>query len=140
MKPPEEVKLEFTREWVRKAEGDFNAAGHLLKGGEDYLFGTAFHAQQAAGKYLKAFLVWHQIEFPKTHDIAELAKQAARSHPDFAELEPIAAILTPYASAYRYPGGTFEPMPSREEFDQALQHAQTINDFVLHRLPPEARP
>jgi hypothetical protein len=33
MKPPEEVKLEFTREWVQKAEGDFKTASLLLEAG-----------------------------------------------------------------------------------------------------------
>ena len=42
--------------------------------------------------------------------------------------------------AYRYPDeqGTLEP--SRDEFDEALQHAQTIYDFVLSLLPPGAQP
>jgi HEPN domain-containing protein len=31
---------------------------------EDYFTG-GFHAQQAAEKYIKAFLVRHQVEFPK---------------------------------------------------------------------------
>ena len=51
-----------------------------------------------------------------------------------------AAVLTPYVSAFRYPGGADEAMPSPEEFDEALQHAQTIYDFVLNLLPAEARP
>jgi hypothetical protein len=29
---------------------------------------------------------------------------------------------------------------SREEFNEALQHAQAIYDFVLGLLPPKARP
>ena len=48
--------------------------------------------------------------------------------------------LTPYASAFRYPGGAFEPMPSQEEFDKPLGHAQVICDSVLLKLPTEARP
>jgi hypothetical protein len=48
--------------------------------------------------------------------------------------------ITPYVSAFRYPGGADQPMPSREEFDEALQHAQAIYDFVLNLLPAEARP
>jgi hypothetical protein len=31
-------------------------------------------------------------------------------------------------------------MPEREEFDEALRHAQAIYDFVLKLLPAEARP
>jgi hypothetical protein len=37
-------------------------------------------------------------------------------------------------------GGADEPMPTREEFDEGLQHAQAIYDFVLNLLPAEARP
>jgi len=43
-------------------------------------------------------------------------------------------------SAFRYPGGSYGPMPSRQEFDEALEHAQNIYDFVLKTLPSEARP
>jgi hypothetical protein len=52
----------------------------------------------------------------------------------------MAEILTPYVSAFRYPGLTNDPMPSRVEFDAALEHAQAIYDFVLNLLPKEARP
>ena len=31
-------------------------------------------------------------------------------------------------------------MPTHEEFDEALNHAQAIYDFVLNLLPAEARP
>ena len=51
-----------------------------------------------------------------------------------------AEILTPYVSAFRYPGLTDDPMPSREEFDAALQQAQAIYDFVLNLVPTAARP
>ena len=56
MKPPEEVKVEFVRQWVKKAEGDFNTAEHLSKSGESYVYAAAFHAQQAAEKATKACL------------------------------------------------------------------------------------
>lgn len=42
MKRPEEVKLEFTRQWVRKAESDFRIAQYLFASGEDYLYGVEY--------------------------------------------------------------------------------------------------
>jgi hypothetical protein len=60
--------------------------------------------------------------------------------PQFTRFTNGAEILTPYVSAFRYPGLTEDPMPSREEFDDALRHAQAIYDFVLNLLPAEARP
>ncbi len=35
MKPPDEIKWEFVRSWLEKAEEDFNAGVHLLDGGAD---------------------------------------------------------------------------------------------------------
>lgn len=48
---------ELTKEWILKAEQDFNAANLLMYAGEapipDYV---CFHCQQCAEKYLKAYL------------------------------------------------------------------------------------
>ena len=65
MKPPEQIRQDLTRQWVEKAEKDYDTSGHLLSAAGAYFEAAAFHAQQAAEKYLKALLVWHQIEFPK---------------------------------------------------------------------------
>ena len=35
-----------------------------------------------AEKYLKALLVWHQIEFKKIHDIAVLLRLASKANPE----------------------------------------------------------
>ena len=105
MRPPEVIKTEFTREWIRKAESDYKTAAHLLKSSPDLAEGTSFHSQQAAEKYLKAFLVWHQIEFPKTHDIEALLKLAGEADKKIPEILREAIILTPYGVDYRYPGG-----------------------------------
>ena len=72
MKPPEQVKKEFTKGWLDKAENDYRTAQYLGASGADYVSSSVFHAQQAVEKYIKAYLVWYQIEFPKTHDIAAL--------------------------------------------------------------------
>lgn len=80
-----------------------------------------------------------------SHDLQAAGTLAAGKEPllDTAiyHCQQAAAVLTPYVSAFRYPGGgSDEPMPSPEEFDEALQHAKTIYDFVLNLLPTEARP
>jgi HEPN domain-containing protein len=133
MKPPEEVRAEFTREWLQKAEGDFKTAGHLLQSGTDFLDGATFHSQQAAEKYLKAFLVWHQIEFPKTHDLEALLKLAGKADDKIPEILRDAAILTPYGVGYRYPGDY--PNVSRRDAEQALRLAERVRAEIRNRLP-----
>ena len=135
MKPPEVVKEEFTREWVRKAESDFKTAAHLLKSSPDLAEGTSFHSQQAAEKYLKAFLVWHQIEFPKTHDIEALLKLAGKVDDKIPEILREAVILTPYGVDYRYPGEY--PEVGMSDAERAFLLADRVRAEVRSRLPQQ---
>ena len=136
----DEFALELVRDWMTRASHDLRSAGLLAVADDPPLDIAIYHCQQAAEKSIKAWLQGQDEPFRKTHDVADLVKQASESHPEFAQLDTAATVLTPYASAFRYPGGTYEAMPTREEFDEALQHAQAIYDFVLNFLPAEARP
>ena len=133
MKPPEVIKTEFTREWVWKAESDFKTAGHLCQGGPDFAEGAAFHSQQSAEKYLKAFLVWHQIEFPKTHDIEALFRLAGKADDKIPEILREAVILTPYGVDYRYPGEY--PQVGRSDAEKAFLLADRVRGEIRSRLP-----
>ena len=133
MKPPELIKAEFTREWLRKAGIDFKTAQHLCQSGPDFAEGSAFHSQQAAEKYLKAFLVWHQIEFQKTHDIKALLRLAAKADENIAEILQDAVRLTPYGVEYRYPGDY--PEVTRSDAERALQLADLVRTEIRDRLP-----
>jgi len=116
-------------------------AALILAAAEDAPLDVAiYHCQQAAEKTVKAYLQWRDEPFAKTHNPHALVIQAATLDKGFDAFEKPAEILTPYVSAFRYPGGADESMPSREEFDEALQHAQAIYDFVLDLLPADARP
>lgn len=97
-------------------------------------------AEQARLELVRDWLQMQDDPFPKTHDLEQLVGQAALMQPEFSQLLPAAAVLTPYASAFRYPGGAFGPMPSREEFEEALRHAVSIYEFVVARVPREAWP
>ncbi len=133
MKPAEVVKEEFTRQWVRKAETDFKTAEHLFQSGPDFSKGAAFHSQQAAEKYLKAFLVWHQIEFQKTHDIETLLKLAGKVDSKIPDVLKDAVILTPYGVDYRYPGEY--PQVGRGDAQKAFLLADRVRTEIRNRLP-----
>ena len=136
----DESTKELVRDWLTRAHHDLRSA-RALAALEDPLLDTAiYHCQQTAEKSIKAWLQSKDEPFPKTHDIEDLVELASVIKPDFGSLAKAASVLTPYASAFRYPGGFEEPMPTREEFDEALQYAQAIYDFVLSVLPADARP
>ena len=136
----DEADLELVRDWLTRARQDLRGAVILAAAEDAPLDLAIYHCQQAGEKSVKAYLQWRDEPFAKTHNLRALVIQAATLDEGFDAFEKPAEILTPYVSAFRYPGGADEPMPSREEFDEALQHAQAIYDFVLNLLPAEARP
>ncbi|MCE2397156.1 HEPN domain-containing protein [Candidatus Poribacteria bacterium] len=103
MRHPEQVVVDFVQQWLKKADLDLQAARLLCAGELDDYFVSGFHAQQAVEKYIKAFLVRHQIEFPKTHDIGRLRQLVARRDATLAERLERADVLTPYGVDMRYP-------------------------------------
>jgi HEPN domain-containing protein len=58
---------------------------------------VCFHAQQAAEKYLKAFLVSHGIEAEKTHDLERLLETCLERDPGLTVLHSDCQQLTDYA-------------------------------------------
>ena len=69
MRPPEQVLRDLVEQWIAKAEVDYRAAERLLQDSEPVREASAFHCQQVVEKYVEAFLVRHQVEFPKTHNL-----------------------------------------------------------------------
>ena len=53
-----------------------------------------FYSQQAAEKYLKAFLVSKGQVEPLTHEIPELITQCVALDPDFAQFKQLADVLS----------------------------------------------
>ena len=136
----DDTRRELLRSWLTKAASDLRSA-RVLGSADDAPLDTAiYHCQKTAEKAVKAFLVSKEISPEKTHDIRKLTLEAAVHEPRFNEVMDMAVSLTPYAWEFRYPDDLAETYPTREEFDEALQHAQAIYDFVLNLLPADARP
>lgn len=132
MKPPEQIRAELARQWLDRAEADWRLCHRLIGDPEPYLEAIAFHCQQAAEKYLKAYLTWLQVEFPKTHDLKHLIELVGSCEHALASGLENAATLTPYAVEYRYPGGY--PQLTADEAAQALALADDIRNEILARL------
>ena len=138
MRPPEEVKKEIVRQWLAKAEQDIEAAQALLSEKRLLLFPSCFHSQQAAEKYIKAYLTWHQTEFPKTHVLGELLDLMGEVDDALAKSLSSITSLNPYGVEVRYPGDLPEPTSAHAE--EALRLAQATRDAILRSLPPLKRP
>ena len=125
-------KADLVQGWLEKARRDLQAALRELNNPDPLTDIICFHAQQAAEKYLKAYLLWADIEFPKTHVLEQLILLAGRKDPDFLDLKDKVSLLTPYAVETRYP--EFEE-PLLDDAKEAVRVAEKVREFVLRKLP-----
>jgi HEPN domain-containing protein len=93
-----------TREWVRKAESDFQLAAEIAQGSKPFHNEQCFHCQQSAEKYLKAILEELGLTILKTHNLVALLPLLAPHHPSLRALRRGADYLTRFAVDTRYPG------------------------------------
>jgi len=132
MRLREEVITELVQQWLDRAHTDFGAATVLLEEGR-YLSVVGFHSQQAAEKSLKALLVHHQVEFPKTHKLDELLTLLAPLHPALTgSLAGVAAALNSYGVEVRYPGDL--PELTLQTASAAVEHASRVRRAVYAAL------
>ncbi len=123
-------RRDLARDWVRKAESDLLALQFALDAGLA-LDAACFHAQQAAERLLKAYLIERDVDFPFTHNLSRLIALCRQQDATFDSLTPLATILTPYAVELRYDSEFWpEPDVAREARGAVL----AIKGFVLQRL------
>jgi HEPN domain-containing protein len=113
----------ITREWISKAEGDWDAANLLFRARRKTNYdATCFHAQQCAEKYLKARLEEAGVAAGKTHDLAKLLSLILPIEPSWSVLRPDLIVLTDFAVDYRYPGSS----ANRTDAKDAVQRCRTV--------------
>jgi HEPN domain-containing protein len=134
----DEQKKTAVQSWLFKAKRDLASAQRLADTNAPLLDTAIYHCQQAAEKAVKGFLVYHDVRFQKTHDLALLILETNPFIQDFTPLGDAADRLTRYATLFRYPGVQLEP--SQAEYAQAYQDASEFVRVTLALIPAEAHP
>ena len=135
MTVPHEQIVVKVRQWTAHADDDLGVARHTLtlSGACPYHL-VAYHAQQCAEKYLKAYLVLRGVDFPYTHNIARLLELCSE-HANWTANLRDAEELTPFAITARYPGED-EPV-SEAEARRAVAIAAEVRQTVRSALGAE---
>jgi len=134
----DDAKRDLIKAWLTKALHDLTAARTVAASAEPLFDVGAFHCQQAAEKAVKAYLVFRDRPFPKTHDVAELIDRAGDYEAGFSQWRDTAGRLTQYATDARYPG--LEMAVQREEYERAERAAAAFYEFVCSLLPENVQP
>lgn len=109
-------------DWLRHARSDL-ALARMRKTSTVLYEHLCFHAQQSAGKALKAVLIQRGVRIPKSHDLAYLIgllPASVRLPLSVVDLP----VPTKYAVQQRYPGET--PSLTAKDRRRAAELAQDV--------------
>lgn len=122
---------ELTAEWVEKAEGDYATAGRELRARKSPNYdAVCFHAQQAAEKYLKAYLQEREAVFPRIHNLIQLLELCLPLDVSFEFQRNLLIRLDRYSVRFRYPGESAE----KDEARAAFETIRVVRRFMRTKL------
>lgn len=124
----------LTKEWIKKAEGDFATAQRELRARKSPNYDAAcYHAQQCAEKYLKALLQENAIAFGKTHNLPALLVKLGVVYPLLEGLHSAVVALNVFAVDFRYPGESADRELAVQAVALCREIRQRIRDILRLR-------
>ena len=85
-----------------------------------------FHAQQASEKFLKAFLAYHDVDFPRTHDLDFLLLECQKINKEAFQID--FKSLTDFGVSVRYPDDFY--IPDEKEALEYCDTAISVKEIV----------
>ena len=122
---------DYLKTWLFRANEDIAVIEKLFESGPELYASTiCFHAQQAVEKFLKAFLVFHNIDFPKTHDLDYLLLECKKI--DARNFDIDLGSLTDFGVSIRYPDDFY--LPDKDETAQYRGIALKVKTVIENRI------
>lgn len=121
-----EPQKQLVKQWMLKAENDLLNVSNNLHADQTPWDTVCFHCQQAVEKYIKAVLIVHEQEIPRTHDLEHLCNLVQSWTPEVEEHRNELRWLTAYAIISRYPVEIEDVPPNEKEGNRAYQLAKSI--------------
>ena len=128
------MRFDYVRQWLEGADNDIEAGEAIVERVMRSYETASFHAQQGAEKALKALLIRHQVEFPKSHDLGELLRLAEPIAVGISQELGDAERLNRHAVDTRYP--TSGPPVDRDQARRDLTLGARVRDYVRDLLQP----
>ena len=121
---------DLIKNWMQVANDDLLVADQLLNSDNIFPRSICFHCQQSAEKYLKAYLVYFDLDIIKTHDLGTLINNLIEKDKELNTFTKAASTLIPYAVSVRY---DFE-LISEEEAKEAYNLAEEIKNYIQSKI------
>ncbi len=121
------------RAWLVKADEDRLCVRNEMNAVQKPWSVICFHWQQAAEKYLKAFLVQRGVKPERTHDLAQLVAARTQVDASLSAPRPACVKLSDFAVDIRHPG---VPVEVEEQMaKEAVEVAEQICNAIRKKLP-----
>lgn len=122
----------LVQEWISKADEDTEFATSVMEVSHHYAQ-ICFHFHQAAGKYLKAYIIANDLEFKRIHDLPVLLNLCMQKDPDLERILDDCKFLNRYYIDTRYP--VHWPISyNKEEAHKARLAAERISNAIKNAL------
>lgn len=122
---------EYLQNWLFRAKEDIAVIDSLFIADPAFYSSTiCFHAQQAVEKFLKAFLVYHNVDFPRTHDVDFLLIECKKI--DSKDFDVDLGSLSDFGVNIRYPDDFY--VPDKEETILYHDIAHSIKKIVEKKI------
>ncbi len=127
------AKKEYIKNWLFRANEDLEVLETLSKLNiEKYSSTICFHAQQAVEKYFKAYLVYSDIDFPKTHDLDFLLLECQKKEKKAFESIDLKS-LSDFGVFVRYPDDFYVPDSTEtQEYVEIAKSVQIIIEELIN--------
>lgn len=119
-------------EWVIKADEDFDFASSIIES-SSYYSQICFHYHQSVEKYLKSFIIAHELEFQKIHDLIELFNICKTRELSLSQLQENCDFLNGFYIDTRYPV-SWPTNYSKEVAIRAKENAENIGNTIKKLL------
>lgn len=126
-------EITASKQWLAKAKNDLLNADNNLKSAEIPFDTVCCHCQQAAEKFLKAYLVANGSSYPISHDLILILEQIVPLNASAEVLRDDLALLMPYAVEVRYPDDCF--MPTAEDAKEAREAGSHVVSWLQNAVP-----
>jgi HEPN domain-containing protein len=125
-------KDEQINQWIEKADHDLGTAKLIFLHIPDYFDTIAFHCQQAVEKYLKAILVYHEIDFQRSHNLVYLLDLVSRKIEIDEQTYDKGILLNGFSVQIRYPDATI--YLTKDELETSVQIAEFFREFMINSM------
>ena len=125
--------INLVDDWLRHSQNNLIVARHSfydLHPKQTEI--SCYLCQQCAETALKAYLVYLDIEPPRTHNLVDLCNLCIEKDSDYSAIKEYCARLTPYGVETRYPN---ELAVDDKITEQAVVMAQKVYNFCLSKIP-----